>query len=392
MLILYAELMYGTHRMKNIRIRENTSIHDVGEWMKNTGATVTFEILYKSSFQLFAEGVALGVLRSLFVKQTTINIKFYKTPFECNDIELTKIQPIFKSIFGLELLRLTKSIYDENGIEKDFRSIMGNTLWQSVLDHKGHIGDGKRAYLVSRHDYEIPRCLRKDESSSEFPRYDYFQSSLSSYLLGLRGYTNTIGPCEKVLIEWLHHIAENVHEHGRFSKFENDLIDGFRGIILGKYVFRDEIEIEKRGDIPPYIKTYVKKLINAGKCPSKNITFNYATVMDVGDGIQNTLNIADNKDKFDTLCLAFNDGVTRKTKLMSEKSGYGLGQALKAACDINAFFHIVSSNIETYIDFSDIQSNKNSRLLSQPEYLDKKHGTSISLLWLSESRNKDGII
>lgn len=370
--------------MSYIRIKENTTIHDVDEWIKNAGDDVTFEILYKSSFQLFTEGVALGVLRWLSINRVSINIKFYKTPFDGNDIDTDKIQPIFKSIFGLELLRLTNKIFDEDGIEKELRSIMGNTLWKSVLEHKGHIGDGKRAYLISRHDYEIPRCLRKDETSSEFPRYDYFQSSLSSYLLGLRGYANAIGASEKILIEWLHHIAENAYEHGRYSINEDDIIDGFRGIVLGKFVFKDEMEVENREDIPAHIKKYIKKLIGLGKSPSRQITFNYATVMDVGDGIQNTLNVQGDMDEFNILCLAFDDGVTRKTELMNEKSGYGLGQALKAAGDVNAYFHVVSGNLEASIDFSDINTSENSRSLNKLGYLAKNYGTSISLLWLNE--------
>ncbi|MGZ4969816.1 MAG: hypothetical protein ACXV8O_13560 [Methylobacter sp.] len=371
--------------MNLIRINKNTSINDISEWLGNIDNVVTFEILNKSSFQLFAEGVALGVLRKLSVNRVTINIQFYKTPDLSNEID--QFHPsLFKSIFGLELLRLSKSIYNKNGDQLDIRSIIGKKLWEHVLKQKGHLGDGKKAYLISRHDYEIPRCLRENEFSNSFPRYDYFQSSVSSYLLKLRGYTKAIEESERKLIEWLHHIAENAYEHGRYSFLEKDIVDGFKGIVLGKYFCKDISELYKRDEFPGFVKQFISRLIDTGEYKLDNFIINYASVMDTGDGIQNTLNISNQDTEFNRLCLAFKDGVTRKTELMNEKSGYGLGQAINAANDLNALLHIVSGNIQTSIDFSNsnIDQKIDNLSLSDPVLLPDKFGVSISLLWLSK--------
>lgn len=376
-----------------VRIKENTSIDDINRWFDAANEYITFEILYKSSFQVFAEGVALGALRSLHVNRKTINIRFYKTP-DIENSSLSSFQPILLTIFGLELLRLSKTIFDSQDNVIAVRSVIGSRIWKHVLKDQGRLGDGNLVYLVSRHSYEIPRCLRHKESSNAFPPFDYFKFNVENLLLGLRGFGNKIGKDENLLIEWLYHIAENAIEHGSHTKEDDGYIEGFRGIILGKYFFNRVDDVTRLYDYPLIIKNYISRLITSGRCPEHHLTFNYATVIDLGEGIQNTLQQDSNLDDFGVFCTAFKDGVSRKTNVMNEKTGYGLGQAVVVASKLNGLLHIASGNFETTADLS--QSNqydfKSQPLpfFSSPTLLKKRFGTSISILWLSESQNTSG--
>lgn len=374
--------------MGQIRIEENSRFEDVCAWNTNSAQEITFELLMKSSFQLLVEGVALGALRELVCKGTSINIKFYKDP-DLTEPALAKLHPILLSIFGLELLRVTEKIYSQDGVEWDVRRQLGELIWRYVLANKGILGDGRRAYIISRHDYPVPKCIRQSEYSVEFPRYDYFKSSFSRLLVGLRGYLNEIGKHEAILIEWLHHIAENAYEHG--SKTTDGEIEGFRGISIGKIHFaRDRQYVNARG-LPDFVRGHLDNILKSGRWPAKRITLNYASVIDLGEGLHNTVSGVDSLSDCKRLKYVFEDGVTRKTDLMDEKSGYGLGQALLAAKALDAYMHIVSERLEVHVNWPSHGEQKPLHELLQCAPMDcARKGSSVSILWLTESQIVEG--
>lgn len=373
--------------MVQIRIRENSGLKDVCAWNSTEEAEITFELLMISSFQLFVEGIALGLLRELVRKGVSINVKFYKNP-ELEEPDLSGLHPVLLSIFGLELLRVAKTIYNEDGDEWDVRGQLGELIWRSVLVNKGILGDGRRAYIISRHDYTVPKCMRQSEYSVDFPRYDYFKSSFSRLLLGLRGYANIIGKHESTLIEWLHHIAENAYEHG--SQSSEGEIEGFRGIALGKIHFSREHQHVRARGLPGFVRNHLDALIKSGRWPAKRITLNYASVIDLGEGLHNTVKINRDLSDCERLKYVFEDGVTRKTDLMDEKSGYGLGQALIAAKAIDAYMHIVSGGLEAHICLSHTEEPTLRKLIQCTSTNCHKQGSSVSIFWLTESQRHEG--
>lgn len=372
--------------MSLITIKKNTTIEDIGKWHDVRDSVISFKINVNSSFQTFAEGVAIGMLKTFYTDEKEINIVITKNPVENESVNLNNVQPLFKTLFGLELLRIATKVYGENKDLLKIGAILGNAIWKNILNSNGSLVDGKNVYLISRHGYNIPKCLRQQAFLDEFPRYDYFQSTFSKYIRGLRGYSKYLNQSENKLIEWLHHVWENSFEHGSKS-FENDLdgefIDGFRGIILGKYYFGRENEFEERDDYPILIKNYIRNLIAENKCPTHDFTCSYASVIDLGDGIQNTIKNHNTSGEFEMFKHAFKDNVTRKTiNERNEKSGFGLGSAVEAASKINALFHIVSSNLITKID----RINKNGEVeFSAPTFISKKYGTSVSIFWLNNN-------
>ena len=380
--------------MSTIRINEGTSVKQVIDWNSDKDDLITFEILHKSSFQVFAEGIALGVLRTLVHRGKRIKIELYKSLNIDKGVKIEDIHPIFTSIFGLELLRVSsQTVFQATEVE-NFRSVIGELVWGRIIEQGGIIGDGKTTYLFSRHDYEIPKCLRHGERSDLFPRFDYFHSKFSSFLSKMHGQKKGNSPEERDLIEWLHHIAENAFEHGRYSAIRREFTEGFRGILLGKSHFSRRNEVYVRKDYPAFVRNYMKSLVKNGRCPPSNFAINYATVMDLGDGIQHTLRSDSEKTDFELLQYAFVDGVTRKQNFSKEKAGFGLGQAMNSAVSLGAILHIASAEVETYIDFSTEnfeEPQKGALPFSSERKLGKSIGTSVSILWISASKaSKEG--
>jgi hypothetical protein len=370
--------------MQEIRLKENITIDDINGWISIADNDLVFEILHKSSFQLFSEGVALATLRELNERGKKIYIKFFKGP----DLENSEFQPILETIFGLELLRIAQATIDNSFIISNTHTKVGKTIWGSVLDQGGYIGDGKKAYLFSRHDYDIPRCIRNMDEPSAFPRFDYFKNNVSNLLLKMRGFSNHIGDHELNLIEWLHHIGENAHEHGSYSFVRNSPTEGFRGITLGKLIFKTAEEVSIRNDYPDFLTKHILALIQGEKTPNKGIIFNYASVIDCGDGIQNTTPNPDKLSAVELISSAFNDGVTRKNISMNESSGYGLGQSLVAASNLHAIFHLTSGDVE--IINAATALSENTIKLHQNNSLSKSTGTTASILWLNENQILEG--
>jgi hypothetical protein len=208
-------------------------------------------------------------------------------------------------------------------------------------------------------------------------------------LLGLRGYSNKIGKNESVLIEWLHHIAENAYEHG--AKSNEGEIEGYRGIEIGKIHFSREGQHVNAGVLPDFVSDYLDTLIKSGRWPSKRITLNYASVIDLGKGLHNTLKNEDALSDCERLKYVFEDGVTRKTDVMDEKSGYGLGQALIAAKALDAYMHIVSERLVVHINHLEYANIPDLNKLLRCTSTDcNKQGSSVSIFWLTESQNLQG--
>lgn len=374
--------------MHLIHIAKNTSVDDINrDWRKSDDGKVIFQISSKSSFQMFAEGIALGFLRDLVLSKSHVTIRLYQAPSYNQKNEFEGVYPILRSIFGLELLRICQSLEDRTSSTLEIRDSLGKLVWVHAKDNGGVISDGKRVYLISRHGYEVPRCLREDPSNASFPRFDYFQSNIASYVLGIRG--REVGHAEKRLIEWLHQIAENAHEHGGLYGGEEYSVQGFRGIILGKLIVRRTEDIDKRHDIPGSVKAYIRKQLSVDKSSKNSFILNVATVIDLGEGIHST--VPENKkgqSSFESLNKAFEDGVTRKNIKMHEKSGYGLAQAVNAAVHLGALLHVASGGLEALLDLSDKSnapaSNEGKIVLKKCADLTKQSGSSVSIAWMTK--------
>jgi hypothetical protein len=375
--------------LHQIIIREHTSIQDIdSNWKLAADNEVVFEVQQSSSFQLLAEGAALGRLRDFELKHVRIKIKLPQLPLRSgkkDEIDENKLPPLLFTIFGLELLHLSISVMVHDGIDdKLLRSLIGSHIWDKVRSNKGAITSGKVNYLISRHGYEVPVALRDKSTTLAFPRFAPFQQNIRPYILELRGNTQASGT-ENDLIEWVFHNAENAFEHA-CEYLDGELsipIHGYRGIILQKIIITNE-EYKNRHDLPEIVMNFVTQQISEGDIDRKGL-FSVVTVVDLGVGIQNTLP-KDNEDlsSFERLKKAFNDGVTRKKTNDKEKAGFGLGQMANAARRLKALLFIISADEMAFYDFSDedVKSIPNQELeLITYGKIGSSSGLAISLIW-----------
>ncbi|WP_411725461.1 hypothetical protein, partial [Methyloglobulus sp.] len=275
-----------------IKIRKNTSLLDIGNWASSEDGEVEFEITKASSFQLLAEGAALGKLRDLEIKLVPIRLEIYQSPItKDHEIDDTKLPPLFTTLFGLELIYLSKTVQVRNdSTQVNWRNSIGSHIWKQVLSNKGVISSGRIMYLVSRHGYEIPAVLRGQTPPAEFPRFDYFQQKIRPLISSLRDTAAGTSATEDHLIEWIFHIAENAFEHASETYEQGRLIPirGYRGIVLQKIKFEMSKGVEHRNDLPDIVKNFITQRIEDCNIDQQGI-INLATVVDLGVGIQNTV-------------------------------------------------------------------------------------------------------
>ena len=363
--------------MLKIKIDKQTSPSDVLEaWPSQLQDDVVFIVTQDSSFRVLGEGVALGRLRDYVLQKKQIGIELHHKTANKPVEQLADSCPVFSSIFGLELIRVCSGISGSKHDGADLRLKLGRYVWGVVMENEGLLSGGHHAYFFSRDGYKVPRCLRGD--SLEFPRFDYFLENCKKVIPSLRGYARFLDSNEVKLVEWLHSIFENSHDHGTFDGIQEEGIVGYRGIILQKLIFVKGEDISKRKDYPAYLENYIQSNRNR----DRGTIFNVATVCDSGLGIQNTIGpLYDAFDEKDRFHKAFERGVSRILRDESKEAGYGLDQSIRAAIDLSAYYYICSAGVEASIDFSQQVPFQSSVQFDVVSTVKKLNGTSVSIIW-----------
>lgn len=388
----------GVLMQKIINIGSNTSVDLISEsWGADDYDELVFVISKTSSFALFAEGVALGYLQAFLLSEKRLFVQFHKSSKKISlssvmkssgnsylDITNLNIPEILCGIFGLQLIYKSSGIFEAFSDIDDpvkARRYLGSFIWKVVQSNKGQLGDGKSQYLISRHDYRMPAVFRGRDALS-FPASDVFRSKISS-IIGSIGDEKVSSVDAKTMVgSWIYHIAENAFEHGSVDENEN-LINGYSGILIQKIATPNEAAIEKREDLDGTSKEYIRDLYRKHGFKNTN-TLTVVTVMDCGLGIHNTL-----PDKYksysdeERLDYAFKRGVTRQ-KIGEGRSGYGLFDSIRAARKLNALLVVCSANIYAVKSFEELGGDDIS-FLRNVIHLGKLTGSSQSIIWPSKS-------
>lgn len=383
---------------KIINIGANTSVDLISEsWLADDYDELVFVISKTSSFALFAEGVALGYLQDFQLSGKRLFVRLHKSSKKISlssikncpgnsylDITNLNVPEILCGIFGLQLIYKSRGVLEafsdiDDPIEA--RKFIGSFIWKVVQSNKGKLGDGKSQYLISRHDYRIPTVLRGWDALS-FPESDVFRSKISS-IIGSIGDEKVSSVDAKTMVgSWIYHIAENAFEHGSVDENEN-LINGYSGILIQKIATPNEAAIEKREDLDDASKEYLRHLYKKHDFKNTN-TLTVVTVMDCGRGIHNTLpNKYKSYNDEKRLEYAFKRGVTRH-KIGEGRSGYGLFDSIRAARKLNALLVVCSANIYAIKSFEELIGD-DINFLEKAINLGKLTGSSQSIIWPSKS-------
>lgn len=397
---------------KVIKIKERTGISSLSEeWSVGDEDEIVFEISRKSSFMLLAEGIALGYLQDFILKGKKISIRFPDSHKKIQSDKLDNVAPeslkdLVKSkadgglgleipellcgIFGLQLLFNScelRNAVDSSEDPQAAKNLIQGIIWRTFKENKGFLGDGKSKYLIASHHYKIPEILRKDER--ELADHKVFKEKIFQIMHSMTPkIRHNITEYDSNLPLWLHNMVENSYEHGCINfKKNREEIKGFNGILIQKIAAKNTAEIVQRKDIDDKLKEYIQRLYDYDEIKNKHKNIIVITVMDSGNGIQNTLS-----DKYNSLediaklNKAYKRGVTRHD-YDKIKAGFGLPDSMRMVKKLKAGVVVCSANIYSLKTFMELEMElgkemKDERIqFKDYEKIEKSSGTSQSIIF-----------
>ena len=395
---------------KVIKIKERTGISSLSkEWsVGDEEEEVVFEISRKSSFMLLAEGIALGYLQDFILAGKKISIRFpnYHKKIQSDrldDVAPKSLKDLVKSkadgglgleipellcgIFGLQLLFNSyelRNAVDSSEDPREIKNRIQGIIWCTFKENKGFLGDGKSKYLIASHHYKIPEFLKKDESA--FPDHKFFLEKIFHIMSRMtpknRSKKTTFDT--KMLSSWLYNMVENSYEHGCINfKKNREEIKGFNGILIQKIANKNTKEIMRRKDIGDELKKYIERLYDYDEIKNKHKNIIVITVMDSGNGIQNTLSDQlDSLPDIEKLDEAYKRGVTRHN-YSKIKAGFGLPDSMRMVKRLKAGVVICSANIYSSKTFMELEKELKDGKIQFKDYKEirKLSGTSQSIIF-----------
>jgi hypothetical protein len=335
-------------------------------------------VIRSSRFEPGAEGLALSYLASIDLDQTEVHVKAeHSYPNTPNDLFST----ILSSTFGFALIRLAKSIVfagSEGDQLEQFRQFAGKVY----DDRRGVLGLGDRVEIVAFDPRRpVPRALLARAQTVDrdgLPLPSAFQQDLVRILAGM-GMPEIASPSTlPTVISFVYELFLNTVQHGLPSDVKR-LSRSTRGIALTKIVFNAATVAERNLSRP--IKEYLLRVSELEKRAS-GIHVVCISIMDMGDGIQNTLPVFRTEAETDSerLSRAFGAGESRKSKSTIER-GLGLHKVLAATMRLNGRLQVISAGVELTKDFSfgeDKLPSMNGAVeaIYSPHFT---HGTSVTL-------------
>jgi hypothetical protein len=361
-----------------VKLADQATLEDVASWAPHNAARITFVLNRSSRFEPGAEGLALSYLASIEIEQTEVHVKAeHNFPNSANDLFAT----VLSSTFGFALLRLAKSLVfadsDSNQLQ-NFRQFAGRTY----DDCRGVLGLGDRVEIIAFDPRRpVPRALLARAHTVDqdgLPLPSAFQQDLVRILAGM-GMPEIASPSTlPTVISFVYELFLNTVQHGLPSDLKR-LARSTRAIALSKIVF-NAATVEERNLSRP-IKDYLLRISELEK-RATGIHVVCISVMDMGDGIQNTLPtvLIEDETGIQRLGRAFGAGESRKSKSTIER-GLGLHKVLAATMRLHGRLQVISAGVGLTKDFSLGEDRLPSMIgASETRYPSQfSHGTSVAL-------------
>lgn len=369
-----------------IKIGEHTTTEEILQWLDPNGKELTFLLTRSSGFEAGAEGLALSYLANFLKHHDSIKII---CEFTQPQSTIDFLNTIFSSTFGYALIRAAKEIvFPTNTKEttQEFRFFAGK-----IYDEKkGVIGLGEKISVISFDPKRlIPKVLspRQDSLDNDgLPLPSAFHTVLVNILSGMGfpeiGSQNTLS----TIIRFTYESYINTIQHG-LPTTQSVLKNSTRGISLSKIAFSTAQLANRK--MSTELREYLLRIAEITK-KDTNLFVVCISVMDMGDGIQNTLPSIANESDSVRLKRAFQVGASRKVPSVIER-GLGLHKVVDAAFRLNAKLRITSAGNVLWKDFSlgeDRYAGMDSALnATLPKYFSS--GTSIDIYIPSLMENVD---
>jgi hypothetical protein len=331
-----------------IKLAANISAADVMNWPNPAAAAVSFVIPRGCAFEPGAQGLSLSFLAKAIRSGASISVS---CEFAFPTTEREFFDTVLSSTFGFALMRCCES-FSFNDRPGNSNTTLRRFAGKIYDDRKGVVGLGSHVDVIALDPKRpIPRTFlaRSDALDPQgIPLPSAFQGEIVRILasMGLPeiGSQSTL----PTLISFIYELFNNTIQHGRPSE-EAVAKQSTRSISFTKIAFGTQQLSTRR--ISPDLRDYLQRTAEMQKRDT-NLFVVCISVMDMGDGIQNTLPAVSNDEESNTRLLrAFTMGQSRKPSGQVQR-GLGLQKVVEAAFRLGARLQVTSAGRALVKDFS----------------------------------------
>jgi hypothetical protein len=330
----------------HIELNQRISTDEVLGWPSFDEDGIVFRVARSAEFEAGAEGAALSFLGAALRKRIAVNVECL---FEFPAQKLDFLGCILSSNFGYALLRGCESAKFRDAAEKNLAVDLRRFAGQIYDAERGVVGSGDRAAMIAFDPKRpIPRVIQALTSIEQLPLPSQFSAALSFVLSGMGLKDVASQSTFPHLRDYIFEAFVNTLQHGR-PKDQHVAKFSTRSISITKIAF-NVAQLEQRR-ISTDLREFLQRIAEMEQS-KKDLFVACISIMDMGDGIQNTLPPESAEESADRrLVRAFSLGATRKQEGPIER-GLGLQNVLTSAFLLGARLQVQSSGFRLVKDFS----------------------------------------
>ncbi|WP_155634783.1 hypothetical protein [Burkholderia cepacia] len=332
-----------------IELTQRIAAEDVLAWPNPSGKNLAILISRSAEFEAGAEGLALSFLSTSLKHSSSIDVE---CQFEFPTQKVDFLGSILSSTFGYALLRACNCAEFKDFPGKNSAVELRRLAGKIYDDQSGAVGSGDRAGIIAFDPKRpTPRALQDSYTTSESdtaPLPSQFAPGISR-VLGSMGLGDIASQSSFTLLrDYIFETFVNTFQHGR-PRDPRVARHSTRSISITKIAF-NVAQLENRR-MSKEMREYLLRIADMEKT-KKDLFLACISVMDMGEGIQNTLPPASNEETpSDRLLRAFKLRETRKPGSPVER-GLGLQKVVDAAFLLGARLQVLSSGRRLVKDFS----------------------------------------
>lgn len=333
-----------------IELSQRIAAEDVLTWPNPSGQELTFVVYRTAEFEAGAEGLALCFLTSALKQSTTMNI-------DCRfDFPVEKIDflgSILSSTFGYALLRACNVAEFKDSPWKNSAADLRKFSGRIYDEERGIVGSGDRSGIIA---FDPKRPVPRAFQDGKDPTVGESESLLpSQFIPGVSRVLSNMGVGEiasqssfPLLMDFIFETFANTLQHGK-PRDTHVARHSTRGVAITKIAF-NVAQLENRR-ISPDMRDFLSRVAEMERT-KKDLFIACVSVMDMGEGIQNTLPPSSTDEAVnDRLLRAFNLRETRKPDSPITR-GMGLQRVVDAAFHFGARLQVNSAGRRLIKDFS----------------------------------------
>lgn len=329
-----------------IELNQRISTDEILGWPAFNEEVLVFRVSRSAEFEAGAEGMALSFLGVALRNGVALKAECL-FDFPKNRIEFFGC--ILSSTFGYALLRGCESAIFRDTAENNQAAALRRMAGKIYDMERGVVGSGDRTAIIAFDPKRpIPRVMQSSASNDQLPLPTQFSAALSFFLSGMGLKDVASQSTFPYLRDYIFETFTNTLQHGR-PRDQNVAKFSTRSISVTKIVF-SVAQLEQRR-MSTDLRDFLQRIAEMERS-KKDLFVACISIMDMGDGIQNTLP-PDSIDESssDRLVRAFSLGSTRKPDGPIER-GMGLQNVLAAAFLLGARLQVQSSGFRVVKDFS----------------------------------------